>query len=94
MIYYLQRGVNFSDYCVLALKYGNVSHVFLFVVYWQVMEDIGLWGVIEVPYNNATVSNIAYNSGFYSFLQFTKYVRRGKLEPSLCIAFEVLKEYT
>jgi len=46
-------------------------------VYWQVMEDTGAWGLLSIPYNNASVANIAYNSGYYSFLQFTRYIRKG-----------------
>jgi hypothetical protein len=46
-------------------------------VYWQALEDVGAWGLLAVPYNNASVANIRYNNGYSAFKQFTKYIRKG-----------------
>jgi len=51
------------------------------LVYWQAVEGYGQWGVISIPYDNenATLADIKYNSGYYSMLQFSKYVRKGEM---------------
>ncbi len=43
------------------------------------MEDqrAGAWGLVDVPYENASVGRIRYNSGFYSMMQFSKYIKKG-----------------
>jgi hypothetical protein len=43
------------------------------------MEDQvdGAWGLVDVPYDNATLSNIRYNNGYYCMLQFSKYIKKG-----------------
>lgn len=40
-------------------------------------QEPGKWGVLDVPYGNAIVENIQYNSGFYSMMHFSKYIRKG-----------------
>lgn len=47
------------------------------IVYWQPMEDRDQWGLLSVPYRDASVENIRYNSGFYAMKQFSKYIRKG-----------------
>ncbi|CAL8112944.1 unnamed protein product [Orchesella dallaii] len=48
-------------------------------VYWQAVEDQqpGMWGLLDVPYANAAIANIHYNSGYYAMMQFSKYITRG-----------------
>ncbi|ODN00992.1 Endo-beta-1,6-galactanase [Orchesella cincta] len=48
-------------------------------VYWQAVEDQqpGMWGLLDVPYSDATIEKIHYNSGYYAMMQFSKYITRG-----------------
>jgi hypothetical protein len=43
------------------------------------MEDqkSGAWGLVDVPYENATLDKVRYTSGYYSMMQFSKYIKRG-----------------
>ncbi|XP_035702640.1 endo-beta-1,6-galactanase isoform X1 [Folsomia candida] len=48
-------------------------------VYWQVMEDQQpwAWGLLDIPYTDPSIDAIRYNSGYHSFKQFTKYIKKG-----------------
>jgi hypothetical protein len=43
------------------------------------MEDqkSGAWGLVDVPYENATLDKVRYTSGYYSMMQFSKYIKKG-----------------
>lgn len=49
----------------------------LYKVYWQAVEDVGSWGLIYVPFKNATVATIEANSGYYALSQFSQHIRQG-----------------
>ncbi|CAG7722702.1 unnamed protein product, partial [Allacma fusca] len=69
----MSQGLNLATRILMDIKV-MVSSAW---VYWQVMEDVGAWGLLAVPYNNASVANIKYNNGYSAFLQFTRYIRKG-----------------
>jgi len=58
--------------------YLNNSSIPFLLVYWQVLEQVGSWGILGIPYrDNATVDDIQYNSGYFAMYQFSHYIKQG-----------------
>lgn len=55
------------------------------------MEDVGVWGLVEVPYRNPNTGAVQYNSGFYAMMQFSKYIKRGKIQERIVYNMNVIK---
>lgn len=51
-----------------------------------------MWGLLDVPYADARVENIRYNSGFYAMMQFSKYIRKGNYFVNKKIRYACLLE--
>lgn len=48
------------------------------------MEGEGQWGIVSVPYRfDATLEEVQYNSGYYAMMQFSHYIKQGKLQTYL-----------
>jgi len=55
------------------------SRCLVCLVYWQALEDQkpGAWGLVDVPFEDATLDKVRYTSGYYAMMQLSKYIKKG-----------------